>query len=145
MESLLDFAFGHPGLIKGDRVIAALRELVGEHAIVHGLKQVQLVFFEDFVGGAAFDVEPLGDFAPDVPPPWAVRAAGFEPPPPAPALVMEPLDPPVAAGAALPPELPVESGEVPHEPADACVHAHVRARRRCRSTTRPRDGAGSAR
>jgi NTE family protein len=30
---LLDFAFGHPGLIKGDRVIAVLRELVGEHAI----------------------------------------------------------------------------------------------------------------
>lgn len=30
---LLDFAFGHPGLIKGDRIIAALRELVGEHAI----------------------------------------------------------------------------------------------------------------
>lgn len=30
---LLDFAFGHPGLIKGDRIIAALRELVGEHDI----------------------------------------------------------------------------------------------------------------
>lgn len=30
---LLDFAFGHPGLIKGDRVIAALRAMVGDHAI----------------------------------------------------------------------------------------------------------------
>lgn len=30
---LLDFAFGHPGLIRGDRVIGALRELVGEHHI----------------------------------------------------------------------------------------------------------------
>lgn len=30
---LLDFAFGHPGLIKGDRIMAALRELVGEHRI----------------------------------------------------------------------------------------------------------------
>jgi NTE family protein len=30
---LLDFAFGHPGLIKGDRVIAELRRLVGEHRI----------------------------------------------------------------------------------------------------------------
>ena len=30
---LLDFAFGHPGLIKGERIIAALRELVGEHKI----------------------------------------------------------------------------------------------------------------
>lgn len=30
---LLDFAFGHPGLIRGDRVIGALRELVGEHRI----------------------------------------------------------------------------------------------------------------
>ena len=30
---LLDFAFGHPGLIKGERVIAAMRELVGEHRI----------------------------------------------------------------------------------------------------------------
>lgn len=30
---LLDFAFGHPGLIKGERIIAALRELVGEHRI----------------------------------------------------------------------------------------------------------------
>jgi NTE family protein len=30
---LLDFAFGHPGLIKGDKIIGALRELVGEHLI----------------------------------------------------------------------------------------------------------------
>ena len=30
---LLDFAFGFPGLIRGDRVIGALRELVGEHLI----------------------------------------------------------------------------------------------------------------
>jgi NTE family protein len=30
---LVDFAFGHPGFIKGDRVIAALRELVGLHLI----------------------------------------------------------------------------------------------------------------
>lgn len=30
---LLDFAFGHPGLIRGERVIGALRELVGEHRI----------------------------------------------------------------------------------------------------------------
>lgn len=30
---LLDFAFGHPGLIKGERVLAVLRELVGEHRI----------------------------------------------------------------------------------------------------------------
>jgi NTE family protein len=30
---LLDFAFGHPGLIKGDRVIGALRELVGDRCI----------------------------------------------------------------------------------------------------------------
>jgi NTE family protein len=30
---LLDFAFGHPGLIKGDRVIAALKELVGDFDI----------------------------------------------------------------------------------------------------------------
>lgn len=30
---LLDFAFGHPGLIKGERVIGAMRELVGEHRI----------------------------------------------------------------------------------------------------------------
>ncbi|MCB1590122.1 MAG: patatin-like phospholipase family protein [Xanthomonadales bacterium] len=30
---LLDFAFGHPGLIKGDRIIGALRELVGDHLI----------------------------------------------------------------------------------------------------------------
>ena len=30
---LLDFAFGHPGLIKGDRVIGVLRELVGERLI----------------------------------------------------------------------------------------------------------------
>lgn len=30
---LLDFAFGFPGLIRGDRVIGALRELVGDHAI----------------------------------------------------------------------------------------------------------------
>ncbi len=30
---LLDVTFGHPGLIKGDRVIAAMRELVGEHRI----------------------------------------------------------------------------------------------------------------
>ena len=30
---LLDFAFGYPGLIRGDRVIGALRELVGEHLI----------------------------------------------------------------------------------------------------------------
>lgn len=31
--SLVDFAFGHPGLIKGDRVIGALKGLVGEHLI----------------------------------------------------------------------------------------------------------------
>lgn len=30
---LLDFSFGHPGLIRGERVIGALRELVGEHRI----------------------------------------------------------------------------------------------------------------
>ncbi len=30
---LLDFAFGYPGLIRGDRVIGALRELVGDHLI----------------------------------------------------------------------------------------------------------------
>lgn len=30
---LLDFAFGHPGLIKGERVIAAMKDLVGEHRI----------------------------------------------------------------------------------------------------------------
>jgi NTE family protein len=30
---LLDFAFGHPGLIRGERVIGALQELVGNHRI----------------------------------------------------------------------------------------------------------------
>lgn len=30
---LVDFAFGHPGFIKGDRVIATMKELVGEHLI----------------------------------------------------------------------------------------------------------------
>lgn len=30
---LLDFAFGYPGLIRGDKVIAAMRTLVGEHLI----------------------------------------------------------------------------------------------------------------
>jgi NTE family protein len=30
---LLDFAFGHPGLIKGERVIGELRKLVGEHRV----------------------------------------------------------------------------------------------------------------
>ena len=30
---LLDFAFGFPGLIRGEKVIGALRELVGEHLI----------------------------------------------------------------------------------------------------------------
>ncbi len=30
---LLDFSFGFPGLIRGERVIGALRDLVGEHAI----------------------------------------------------------------------------------------------------------------
>ena len=30
---LLDFAFGFPGLIRGERVIGALRELVGDHLI----------------------------------------------------------------------------------------------------------------
>lgn len=30
---LLDFAFGYPGLIRGERVIGALRELVGDHLI----------------------------------------------------------------------------------------------------------------
>lgn len=30
---LLDFAFGHPGLIKGDRLIGALKELVGDRQI----------------------------------------------------------------------------------------------------------------
>jgi NTE family protein len=30
---LLDFTFGHPGLIRGDRVIGALQELVGDHRI----------------------------------------------------------------------------------------------------------------
>ncbi|WP_395772050.1 patatin-like phospholipase family protein [Arenimonas sp.] len=30
---LVDFAFGHPGFIKGDRVIGVLRQLVGEHRI----------------------------------------------------------------------------------------------------------------
>lgn len=30
---LLDFAFGHPGLIKGERIIGVLKELVGEHRI----------------------------------------------------------------------------------------------------------------
>lgn len=32
---LLDFTFGIPGLIRGERVIAALRDLIGEHAIEH--------------------------------------------------------------------------------------------------------------
>jgi NTE family protein len=31
--NLVDFAFGHPGLIKGDRVIGALKGLVGDHLI----------------------------------------------------------------------------------------------------------------
>lgn len=30
---LLDFAFGHPGLIKGERIVGALRELVGDRVI----------------------------------------------------------------------------------------------------------------
>lgn len=30
---LLDFAFGHPGLIKGERLIGVMRELVGDHVI----------------------------------------------------------------------------------------------------------------
>jgi len=30
---LLDFAFGHPGLIKGDRIIGTMRELVGDRQI----------------------------------------------------------------------------------------------------------------
>ncbi len=30
---LLDFAFGHPGLIKGEKVIGVMKELVGEHRI----------------------------------------------------------------------------------------------------------------
>jgi NTE family protein len=30
---LLDFAFGFPGLIKGERIIGALREMVGDHQI----------------------------------------------------------------------------------------------------------------
>lgn len=30
---LLDFAFGHPGLIKGERVIGVMREMVGDHLI----------------------------------------------------------------------------------------------------------------
>lgn len=30
---LLDFTFGHPGLIKGERIMTALREIVGEHRI----------------------------------------------------------------------------------------------------------------
>lgn len=30
---LLDFAFGHPGLIKGEKLIGALAELVGDHVI----------------------------------------------------------------------------------------------------------------
>lgn len=30
---LLDFSFGFPGLIRGERVIGALRDLIGEHAI----------------------------------------------------------------------------------------------------------------
>jgi len=30
---LLDFAFGHPGLFKGDRVIAVLRDLIGSYQI----------------------------------------------------------------------------------------------------------------
>lgn len=30
---LLDFVFGHPGLIKGERLMAALAEVVGEHRI----------------------------------------------------------------------------------------------------------------
>jgi NTE family protein len=30
---LLDFAFGHPGLIKGERLIGVMRELVGTHQI----------------------------------------------------------------------------------------------------------------
>lgn len=30
---LLDFAFGRPGLFKGERIIGALRELVGEHQV----------------------------------------------------------------------------------------------------------------
>jgi len=32
---LLDFAFGHPGLIKGDRLLTVLKEMVGEHSIEH--------------------------------------------------------------------------------------------------------------
>lgn len=30
---LLDFVFGHPGLIKGERIIEVLREMVGDHRI----------------------------------------------------------------------------------------------------------------
>lgn len=30
---LLDFAFGHPGLIKGEKVIGVMREMVGDHLI----------------------------------------------------------------------------------------------------------------
>jgi NTE family protein len=30
---LLDFAFGHPGLIKGEKLIGVMKELVGEHRI----------------------------------------------------------------------------------------------------------------
>ena len=30
---LLDFAFGHPGLIKGEKLIGVMRELVGDHRI----------------------------------------------------------------------------------------------------------------
>src|SRR3546814_14838470 len=30
---LLDFEFGHPGLFKGDRVIAVLRDLIGSYQI----------------------------------------------------------------------------------------------------------------
>ena len=30
---LLDFAFGHPGLIKGEKIIGVMRELIGEHRI----------------------------------------------------------------------------------------------------------------
>lgn len=30
---LLDFAFGHPGLFRGERIIAVLRELIGQHQI----------------------------------------------------------------------------------------------------------------
>ena len=40
---LVDLAFGHPGFIKGDRVMTVLRGLTGEHLIeAHAVPQVEI-------------------------------------------------------------------------------------------------------